>query len=213
MRLYITRHAQPAPGRAGHRELTELGAKQARQLGRRLADDGFTGTVYCSPFRRTVETADEICEQTGGTFYPEQKLHEGAGEWVHDIDGLTLAEIQRQYRFCAHDAEPLPDPWTPETEESTDDIRARITEFFDSRLDGATEDLLLVTHGGPSGVAVDLLCGEQVESRVTGNTGYNLHYNTGLTAIDMAGTPALVFGNETTHLSSGQVTSNSTVIE
>jgi len=212
MRLYITRHAQPAPGPAGRRELTDLGQEQARQLGDQLAEEGFTGTVYSSPFRRTLETAHRVCEQTDLVFYPEPTLHEGAGDWVGDIDELTLAEIKDLYQTCARDAVQMPEPWGPDTEESTEEIRSRVEAAFDTLLDHPTEDVLLVTHGGPSGVGVDLLCGEEVDSQVTGNTGYKLHYNTGLTAIDIDGTPTLKFGNDVSHLSSGQVTSNSTTV-
>jgi phosphohistidine phosphatase len=59
MRLLIVRHAEAAPGEPDElRPLTPAGRKSARELGRRLRDDGFApDAVVTSPLLRARETA------------------------------------------------------------------------------------------------------------------------------------------------------------
>jgi phosphohistidine phosphatase len=59
MRLYVVRHAEAAEGSPDElRPLTARGRDQARDLGRRLRDDGVRpDAVLTSPLLRAVETA------------------------------------------------------------------------------------------------------------------------------------------------------------
>jgi phosphohistidine phosphatase len=62
MRVLIVRHAEAAPGTPDElRSLTESGREQARLLGERLREQGFTpDAVLTSPLLRARETAAEL---------------------------------------------------------------------------------------------------------------------------------------------------------
>ena len=62
MRLYIVRHAEAAPGSPDElRALTPHGHEQARELGRRLRDEGVRpDAILTSPLLRARETAKDL---------------------------------------------------------------------------------------------------------------------------------------------------------
>src|SRR6266550_2139963 len=62
MRLLIVRHAEAEPGEPDElRTLTPAGRKRARELGRRLRDEGFApDAVLSSPLLRARETAHAL---------------------------------------------------------------------------------------------------------------------------------------------------------
>jgi phosphohistidine phosphatase len=62
VRLYLVRHAEAAPGEPDElRSLTPHGRAQARELGRRLRDEGVEpDAVLSSPLLRARETAREL---------------------------------------------------------------------------------------------------------------------------------------------------------
>jgi phosphohistidine phosphatase len=62
MRLLIVRHAQAAPGSPDElRTLTREGREQARELGRRLRDEGVRpDAILSSPLLRARETAEAL---------------------------------------------------------------------------------------------------------------------------------------------------------
>ena len=139
--------------------LTELGRWAAWRVGRRFAEneDGFDA-VYASPFLRTVETADEICRETGH----EQWLEPGLGEhrnaeWF-DADPETLPHDTLADRFgtvrLGH--EPYVIPTFPE---SHDEAMARAGETARRIADDTAGTVLLVGHGLTVGGVVQGLVG------------------------------------------------------
>jgi phosphohistidine phosphatase len=62
VRLYLVRHAEAAPGEPDElRQLTPHGRAQARELGRRLREEGVAAdAVLSSPLLRARETAREL---------------------------------------------------------------------------------------------------------------------------------------------------------
>jgi phosphohistidine phosphatase len=80
MRLYLVRHAKAEQGEPDElRRLTPEGLAAARDLGRRLADDGVApDAVLTSPLLRARETAEEIARATGGEAEPVELLRPGA---------------------------------------------------------------------------------------------------------------------------------------
>ena len=60
--------------------LSETGLEQARQLAQRLVNHDLSGFVgLTSPYRRTMQTAEEIAKVTGISFAEEEAVREWAG--------------------------------------------------------------------------------------------------------------------------------------
>ena len=80
MRLYLVRHAKAEQGEPDElRRLTPEGLAAARDLGRRLADEGVApDAVLTSPLLRARQTADEIARATGSEAEPVELLRPGA---------------------------------------------------------------------------------------------------------------------------------------
>jgi len=74
-------------------DLSEEGIWQATHLARRLADDRIVA-VYCSPMRRTVKTAEIICQPYHLTPTPREGLREiHHGHW----ETMQRAEVKAQF--------------------------------------------------------------------------------------------------------------------
>ena len=82
MRLYIVRHAEAAPGSPDElRSLTAEGQEQARELGRRLREEGVVpDAVLSSPLLRARETANEL-----GLGEPEPSEQLAPGATADDV--------------------------------------------------------------------------------------------------------------------------------
>jgi probable phosphoglycerate mutase len=98
-RLYLVRHgattlsAEDRFAGSTDVELSDEGRAQARALAARLADDQMAA-AYCSPLRRTVETALIVARPAGLTPQPRDGLREiDHGRW----EGLTRAEVEARY--------------------------------------------------------------------------------------------------------------------
>jgi phosphohistidine phosphatase len=78
--LYLVRHAEAAPGEPDElRSLTEVGLRQALELGRRLADEGKPpAVVRTSPLLRARQTGDAIARAAGVASEPDDRLAPGA---------------------------------------------------------------------------------------------------------------------------------------
>ena len=156
---YITRHGQVGTSSAfaegNYKEicLSDLGRKQAKLLGQRLAQMGFHGRILASPYMRTLETASIIAEETGSLITPFAPVREivKTEKQGQRYVGLTIEEIRALYAHIDPAAE-LPYPWwTKETEEA-EDVEARVragVEEIEARY--PDEPLLLVGHGASVG--------------------------------------------------------------
>ena len=89
MRLYIVRHAEAAPGSPDElRALTPHGHEQARDLGRRLRDEGVRpDAILTSPLLRARETARDLGLGDGE---PDERLAPGA-----TVDDIRAAAAGR----------------------------------------------------------------------------------------------------------------------
>jgi broad specificity phosphatase PhoE len=84
MRLYLIRHAQPAPEVYDNRYpgpgLGELGRKQSEWIAAKVAPEGIA-TIFCSDFERTLQTASELERRSGiAPIYPAPELRERQAE-------------------------------------------------------------------------------------------------------------------------------------
>lgn len=214
MIVYITRHGQPQLSpRQEDPPLTPLGRIQARRLGERLRALGFQGTIYASPYRRTVETAVMIAEVLQTTFYPEAALREVVKDAAKMIGfrGMALSEIAAFSRL-ASDAQ-LPYPWWTGEEETPERVLGRVRPFL-ARLaeradDHAGGDVLLVGHG--ASVAASLRYYLEPYPEWVAKRGPN--WNCALTAIRVAPVLEPLLITDVAHLESDQVTSNNTTLD
>jgi len=110
-RLYLVRHgattlsAEDRFAGSTDVELSDEGRAQARTLAARLADDNIAA-AYCSPMRRTVETATLVAQPFTLTPQPREGLRElDHGHW----EGLTRAEVEARYaeEYTAWEEDPF----------------------------------------------------------------------------------------------------------
>jgi broad specificity phosphatase PhoE len=87
-------------------DLSDTGRWQAACLAKRLADDNITA-VYCSPMRRTVDTASIICKPYGFSPDPRDGLRE-----IHHGRWETLSRAEVETRFPDEYAAWQEDPFT-----------------------------------------------------------------------------------------------------
>ncbi len=150
---YLVRHGESEwnkEGRIqGHADvpLSELGRRQARLLGERMAGERIDA-VYSSDLSRAVDTATGAL---GGRDIPlviDPNLREFSyGSW----EGLTLQEVEAQdpELFAARFTRGDNSFSAPGGEDSTD-ILQRVQRFLDGMAErhSPDEDLLIVGHGG-----------------------------------------------------------------
>lgn len=111
-RLYLIRHGSTSLTEedrfSGGTEvdLSDEGRRQAACLGIRLADEGLTA-VYCSPMRRTIETASIICQPY--SFGPQ--VREGLRE-IHHGRWETMKRSQVEAQYAEEYAAWQEDPFT-----------------------------------------------------------------------------------------------------
>lgn len=155
MRLFATRHGQVIPSeyfgdelyQSTDRPLTELGHIQAETLGRKLAEIGFDGVIYSSPFRRTIQTAEHIADYTGCKIVPVYWLHERITneEHAHDFRGMTREQLLERFRHIDPDFT-IKYPWFAGKSETTEEIDERIKDGMDGVVN-IGKNCLLVCHG------------------------------------------------------------------
>jgi len=126
-RLYLIRHgatnlsAEDRFSGGTEVDLSEEGRWQAECLARRLADDNIAA-FYCSPMRRTVETASIVATPFGMIPQPREGLREiHHGHW----ETLSRADVEQLYpaEYAAWQEDPF--TFAPEGGESGVMVMAR----------------------------------------------------------------------------------------
>jgi len=173
MRIFITRHGQVADDAdylgdvaypKGDIPLSPLGREQARLLGERLKNEGFSGVIYSSPFMRTMETAEIIAVEVGAKIIPTPAFHEifRAEDTVRQFVGKNLAELRRSFSGIAENVS-MPQHWWATKAESAEDVRFRVAIALTEIMSDNTEDVLLVGHGASlSAMCAYLLGGDNL---------------------------------------------------
>jgi len=161
-RVYLIRHG--ATGLSSENrfsggtdvDLSETGRWQAGRLAERLADDRIAA-VYCSPMRRTVETATIIATQHG----LEPVLQPGLRE-IHHGHWETMSRDQVEASFPEEYAVWQSDPFTfaPQGGESGLSVMARalpvVRELVVRHID---ENIALVSHKATIRLLISSLLG------------------------------------------------------
>ncbi len=203
--LYVVRHGQrrdsvdpdweETADRVHDPPLTQLGRWAAWRVGRRFAEaDVSLDAVYASPFLRSVETADEICQELGTTFELESGLGEYRNaEWFgREPETLPEERLRERFGTVRLGRDPHVVPEFPETH---DEATARIGEAARRLVEGTAGPVVLVGHGitiagvvdglvGPAAAAEAPLCG--VTRLVTGVDGsWRLDYTGDTSHLDV----------------------------
>ena len=154
MILHVTRHGQVDQATdhpVGDPYLSEVGCEQARLLGERLKGQGFNGSIYSSPFLRTVETAQIVAEVVDAEVIPAAEIREYVireGQ-MDQFRGATAVELRDRYSRVPDSSE-LEYPWWTSEIETDDDIEARVSPLINEAVAG-NMDALLVGHGASVG--------------------------------------------------------------
>ena len=161
-RLYLIRHGATALSvedrfaGATDVELSDEGRAQVEHLARRLADDKITA-VYCSPMRRTVETAVLIARPHGLTPIPREGLREiHHGRW----EGMRRPEVEAQYsdEYAEWEADPF--TFAPAGGESGLNVLARALPVIrEIVLQHAGENVVVVSHKATLRLLISSLLG------------------------------------------------------
>ena len=143
----------------GQCTLSALGEEQTRLLGEHLKSLGFCGTILCSPFSYTLETAELIAENTGSKIIPFAPLHERFpdAESLGQFDGMTMETIRARYSHIAPEAT-LEYPWWPQAPESADDVMRRVVLGYSQLTREYTDqELLFLGHNATCEALISIL--------------------------------------------------------
>jgi broad specificity phosphatase PhoE len=161
-RLFLVRHgattlsAEDRFAGSTDVELSDEGRQQAARLATRLADDRIAA-VYCSPMRRTVETASIVARPLNLELTHRDGLKEIAhGHW----EGMTRCEVEARYaeEYAAWEADPF--TFAPEGGESGVSVMARALPVVrDVVLAHAGQNVLIVSHKATLRLLISSLLG------------------------------------------------------
>ena len=167
--------------------LTELGRWAAWRVGRHFVETDTTlDSVYASPFLRTVETAEEICRETGNEVFLEPGLgeHRNAAWFDAEPETVPQDELADWFDPVRLDHDPRVHPDFPE---SHAEAMARAGEATRRLADSVEGTVLLVGHGLTIGAVVQGLIGsaERADAPLCGLT--RLHRGDGEWVLDFSG--------------------------
>jgi 2,3-bisphosphoglycerate-dependent phosphoglycerate mutase len=162
MRLVLVRHAQSANNalpdhqRVHDPGLTDLGLEQAEQLGAWMKSMPITA-LWCSPFKRSLDTTEAIRRRCSLTPYVHIDLHELGGCYSgyqaigrQGEAGMGASELRKLYPAYEIDSQITEDGWwfrKPfESQSLCDQRTARVIDWFKSQLKHATDYAVAVIH-------------------------------------------------------------------
>ena len=208
MILHVTRHGQTNTKKThtpGDPYLSDLGRQQALLLGRRLAESGFDGPVYSSPFYRTIETAYIIAETVDTVVIPAAPMREYVirENQLEGFQGATATELEAFHPRVQIEPD-FSYPWWTFEIESPEMVAARTAPLVDRLVKGHT-DALLVGHGASvGGVHRHVLRHNAPEQMNHGRHGWNCI----LSSFQFTPTFTVLRIMDTAHLPPGTITAN-----
>jgi probable phosphoglycerate mutase len=161
-RIYLIRHgatllsAEDRFAGATDVDLSEEGRRQAEALALRLSDDHITA-VYCSPMRRTIETATIVARPQGLTPLRRDGLREiNHGRW----ESLRRSDVEAQFpeEYAAWEEDPF--IYAPLDGESGLSVMARALPVIrEVVLNHAGENVAVVSHKATIRLIISSLLG------------------------------------------------------
>jgi broad specificity phosphatase PhoE len=141
--------------------LSEDGLIQAQQLGERLRSSKISH-IFCSPFLRTIQTADRIAEALDLPI----KLEAGLGEWLNP-DWMTYSPKTHPRKLLEVEYPRI--DWNyqskivPQYPESQKMVNVRTGEIAKILVEKFSENILLVGHGASVvGATIGLLKSDRI---------------------------------------------------
>jgi probable phosphoglycerate mutase len=179
-------------GRQWDPPLGEEGRKQARLLAARLEASPPFSAIWCSPFRRCVETIEPYASATGMEIRSDERFGEVfVGEW----EGLPFEEIvasDEQIARMFREQEAM--FGLAPGGESGAELRSRVLPAVEELLETTEGDVAVVAHGGVINAYVASLLGlEQDMFFLPDNTSLN-------TVVVEEGAPRVRFLNDVRHI-------------
>ena len=161
-RIYLIRHgatilsAEDRFAGATDVDLSDEGRRQAEALAVRLSDDHITA-VYCSPMRRTIETATIVARPQGLTPISRDGLREiNHGRW----ESLQRSEVEAQFpeEYAAWEEDPF--IYAPLEGESGLSVMARALPVIrEVVLNHVGENVAVVSHKATIRLIISSLLG------------------------------------------------------
>jgi probable phosphoglycerate mutase len=161
-RIYLIRHgatilsAEDRFAGATDVDLSDEGRRQAEALAVRLSDDHITA-VYCSPLKRTVETATIVARPQGLTPIPRDGLREiNHGRW----ESLRRSDVEAQFpeEYTAWEEDPF--IYAPLEGESGLSVMARALPVIrEVVLNHVGENVAVVSHKATIRLIISSLLG------------------------------------------------------
>jgi alpha-ribazole phosphatase len=136
--------------------LDETGQRQALALGSRLSEEPID-VIFASDLKRSWDTAKIISERNKTPLIPEPRLREvNFGEW----EGLTYDEIKTNYPQALESWEKDMLHAAAPGGENLEQLASRVNDTFERIMsEHASEDVLVVAHGGSLQILLCLLLG------------------------------------------------------
>lgn len=188
--VVFARHGQAPRAGDGDPGLTEAGHAQARLLASALGSEVFDA-VYCSPLRRTIETAAPVCR----VLKIEPELRDGLAEFDRKSSEYVLLRDLREAGDPRYEACMGGDlsSWGTDLDTFRADALGVLGEILTNHAGGR---VLVVTHGGVLNIVVGSVLG------LGGPWFFFLPDNCGITRVvaDAEGRLRLASLNETQHL-------------
>ena len=161
-RIYLIRHgatilsAEDRFAGATDVDLSDEGRHQAEALALRLSDDHITA-VYCSPLKRTIETATIVARPQSLTPIPRDGLREiNHGRW----ESMRRSDVETQYpeEYAAWEEDPF--IYAPLEGESGLSVMARaLPEIREIVLKHRDENVAVVSHKATIRLIISSLLG------------------------------------------------------
>ena len=189
MLIYVTRHGQPDLDQVSWQAdpevalcdpvLTEKGRIQAKYLGRFFKKKKFNGLIISSPYRRTLETAQIVAEQTGSKIMVAPEIQEVVFKnGVPEFDGLNMKQIRKYYNNVSKDCT-LTYPWLIHGPETFEDVKQRVAPFLEHLLNSGRPDseILLVGHGASVHACKELFLKDSFDKDKTEEHNWNCSFS------------------------------------
>jgi len=182
MIIHVTRHGQPDLNQVSWEAnpdiplcdpvLTEKGRIQAKYLGKFLKQKKFKGLIISSPYRRTLETAQIIAEQTNSVITIEPVIQEVVTKnGFPEFEGLNIKQIQRYYNNVSKGCD-IPYPWFSQGPETLIKVKKRVAPFLEQLLKSDAE-ILLVGHGASVHACKELLLKSAFDKNIPEKHNWN----------------------------------------
>lgn len=182
MIIYVARHGQPDLDQISWKAnpdiplcdpvLTSKGQTQAKYLGKYLRHKNFKGIIISSPYRRTLETAQIVSEQTGSTVTIEPAIQEiVTHNGFPEFDGLNIKQIQQLYKNVSKSFE-IPYPWFSQGPETIENVKKRVAPILARALKSDLE-VLLVGHGASVHAVKELLLNDVLYKNIAEGHNWN----------------------------------------